>query len=369
MPNHAGTSVTIFDSMPCTPVLPSSAKPSSVLILTALGLGVLLAAALRLCVGREFGWPGGNLFYALDRLFLSGWSEGSAQTTILDIRLLRVTSACLVGLALAASGVALQALLRNPLAEPFILGLSSGAALGIMVQWLIAFTLYQRFGGSHLGALLGSMGSALIVYAASRRRGMIDPLGLLLTGVVLSTVNGAVIMLLNYLKMPAGMREDIGRWMMGYLNETITSPTLLGVAVLTLMGVLLLALMGRAMDVATFSDSEALSLGVNLKVLRTVLFLLATILAGGAVVLAGPIGFVGLICPHLGRLMLGPGHRHLVIGSALLGAILVILADTLAVVLDRTFNIGLMPIGIFTAMIGGPLFLWMLHPKLGASDR
>ncbi len=355
--------------MPSSNALPSPRQRSAVLILAALLLGVLLSAALRLCIGREFGWPGGDVFSALYRLFVGGWSEGSAQTTILDIRLLRVVSACLVGLALAASGVALQALLRNPLAEPFILGLSSGAALGIMVQWLIVYSLYQRFGGSHLGALLGAMVSALIVYAASRRRGMIDPLGLLLTGVVLSTVNGAVIMLLNYLKMPAGMREDIGRWMMGYLNETIGSQALLGVAVLTFIGVLLLALLGRAMDVATFSDSEALSLGVNLKLLRTMLFVLATVLAGGAVVLAGPIGFVGLICPHLGRLMLGPGHRYLVIGSALLGAMLVILADTLAVVLDRTFNIGLMPIGIFTAMIGGPLFLWMLHPKLGASDR
>ncbi|NJL30997.1 MAG: iron ABC transporter permease [Phycisphaerales bacterium] len=332
-------------------------------------IGLVLAGTLRLCVGREFGWPQGNLFTAVYRLFIAGWADGSAQSTVLDIRLLRVTCACLVGLALAASGVALQALLRNPLAEPFILGLSSGAALGIMVQWLIVYSLYQQFGGSHLGALLGSMASALIVYSASRRRGMIDPLGLLLTGVVLSTVNGAVIMLLNYLKMPAGMREDIGRWMMGYLNETVTTPALLTVALLTVAGVVLLAMLGRAMDAASFSDAEAVSLGVNLKFLRTLLFIMATVLTGGAVVLAGPIGFVGLICPHLARLMLGPGHRQLVIGSALLGAMLVILADTLAVVLDRQFNIGLMPIGIFTAMLGGPLFLWMLHPKLGMGER
>ena len=129
------------------------------------------------------------------------------------------------------------------------------------------------------------------------------------------------------------------------------------------LGVLLAA--SRAMGVATTSDAEAISLGVNLPRMRAVLFAVASVLAAGAVVLAGPIAFVGLVCPHIARLVLGPRHGPLLIGSALLGASLVITADTTSAALGLWLGIGLMPIGIFTAIGGGPAFLWMLRPQLG----
>ncbi|MFA9479681.1 FecCD family ABC transporter permease [Phycisphaerales bacterium AB-hyl4] len=307
---------------------------------------------------------------ALFRLAV-GWSSlglpaGEDAALIWQIRLYRVAIAATVGAALAVAGVALQTLLRNPLAEPYILGLSTGAAAGVMAQSLLFYYMGIALGASHLGALVGATASMLIVFLASRRHGVLDPLGLLLTGVVLGTINGAIIMLLNYLAGPGGIRDDLMRWMMGYLNESTGGLSLAIVAVVTLVGIASLLAMHRAMDVATLSESEARSLGVPLPGLRTLLFLTASVLAAGAVVLAGPIAFVGLICPHLGRILLGPRHGPLIIASAILGATLIIAADVAAALIALVGpGIGLMPIGIFTAIIGGPVFLWMLRPHLG----
>jgi iron complex transport system permease protein len=334
------------------------------LVIPALLLLTAAAALLRLCVGEVWGWPSGGLGPALHRiLVVRGLGNPVDTVQIMDLRLLRVILAIVVGATLASSGVALQSLLRNPLAEPFILGLSSGAAVGVMAQMTISYRLNQTLGPVHTGGLIGAVATMAIVFAASRRRGMLDPLGLLLVGVVVSTINGAVIMLLNYVAGPAGLREDLSRWMMGFLNESVRGPDLLVVLLISGTGIALLMAAGRSMDVATFSDEEAISLGVNLPVLRTTLFIVASVLAAGSVVLAGPIAFVGLICPHVVRLLLGPGHRALVAGSALAGATLILLADTASFALD--FGQGRMPIGIFTAMLGGPVFLWMLRPHLG----
>lgn len=326
---------------------------------------MMAAGTVRLWLGQKVGWPEGSLKRAAGQILWPFGRQGNVQG-VMEVRLVRVVIGGVVGLALAGGGVALQNLLRNPLAEPFILGLSSGAALGVMVQWKLGYL----WGGApalgpHAGALAGACAAAAVVYAASRRHGVLDPLGLLLTGVVLSTLCGAAIMLLNYLHSPAGLRSGVDRWMMGYLNEAIPLTHLWAVAVATLAVLGALWWLGPAMDVASFSDAEAESLGVNMRRLRSVLFVCASVLAAGAVVLAGPIGFVGLICPHVARLLVGPGHRKLVVTAACLGGALVLVADSLAAVLDRAMGIGLMPIGIFTALTGGPVFLWMLRPQLG----
>jgi iron complex transport system permease protein len=303
-----------------------------------------------------------------------GWPTGDAADFILQNRRFLLILGLIVGVALATSGVALQALLRNPLAEPFILGLSTGAAAGVMAQSLLYRGWHIPQGANAGGALIGAAASMIIVFLASRRKGMIDPLGLLLTGVVLSTINGALIMLLNYAVGPGGIRDDLAQWMMGFLNDDSATITVYITAAVTAAGLALLIILGRAMDVASFSDTEAQSLGVNLARLRTILFLTASILAAGAVVLAGPIAFVGLISPHLARILLGPGHRALLIGSAMIGAGLIVLADILSSLIGYVgitafdFQIGKLPIGIFTAMIGGPAFLWMLRPQLGRSQ-
>lgn len=285
-------------------------------------------------------------------------------------RLARLQFAVVVGVALAGSGVALQALLRNPLAEPFILGLSTGAGAGIVAHEMLARRLDTFLGPTWLGALAGAAATMLIVYLAGRRRGVIDPLGLLLTGVVVGTINGAAVMIFSYLKQRGEPdAEALSMFMMGQLRVGMTGAWVFwSTAALTLAGLALLAWKAPAMDVATLSNAEAQALGVNLRALRALLFAVSSVLAAGAVVLAGPIAFVGLIAPHLGRLLTGPTHRPLLIVSALLGAALVVAADTVAAGLDYAFGFGLLPVGVFTAIVGGVAFLWMLRPQLGRGE-
>ena len=345
-------------------LFPTRRRRQTTFTLVGLAFLLMVVVGFRMCVGSRLGWPGGRLDQAFWRLLVAGWWEGVGFDSVLDIRLNRVALAVLAGSSLATGGVALQALLRNPLAEPFILGLSSGAGVGVMAQMWAAHRWGFLLGHHHLGALLGASVSMLIVYVAGQRRGVIDPLGLLLVGVVLGTLNGAVMVLMNHLSGSVELRNDLARWMMGYLNEDLMgTPAVLVTAAITGVGLVVLWRLGPAMDVASFSDAEAASLGVNMRRLRGVLFVAASVLAAEAVVLAGPIAFVGLVCPHAVRLLLGPVHRPLVLGSAMVGAGLILLADAAAVGLD--FGQGLLPLGVFTSVLGGPVFVWMLRPQLG----
>lgn len=338
-------------------------------VVAAVLLAVLCgAAALRLGVGTS-AW---------------GLPVGEARWDILALRGDRLIVAAVVGASLAVAGVALQALLRNPLAEPFILGLSTGAAAGMVGQRLIAAALGISLGFGFGGAAIGAGVCMLIVYLASRRHGVLDPLGLLLTGVVLSTMNGALIMLAVHFR-PDLLRVELSQWMMGYLSVDggaviswakglaqrnaawdIGFPWAWSVVSgVSLAGFAMLWRQGRAMDVATLSPGEAEAMGVDLRKLRVVLFGVSSVLAAGAVVLAGPIAFVGLVCPHVARLLVGPGHRALLWSSAILGAALVILADTAGAGLAWGWGVGVVPLGVFTAIVGGLAFLWMLRPQLG----
>lgn len=295
-----------------------------------------------------------------------GWPTGEYAGLLIDLRIQRLAVAAIVGIALAVSGVALQALLRNPLAEPYILGLSTGAGLGIMVQGYLAlqFGVAASLGG--FGAALGTAATLAIVYFASRRNGVIDRLGLLLVGIVLATINGALIMLLNYLAGPGQLRNNLVEWMMGVLQQRPLGRQDLLATVVCVVSLGLLLWQGRAMDIATLDDDEASALGINTNRLKAMLLLTASVLTATAVLIAGPIAFIGLIAPHLARLLLGPTHRPLLIGAAMLGATLLIVADVASdTVAAMNESIGSIPIGIFTAIIGGPLFLWMLRPQLG----
>lgn len=297
-----------------------------------------------------------------------GWPSGEHASILMDIRIQRGVVAAIVGVALAVSGVALQALLRNPLAEPFILGLSTGAGLGIMVQGFIALQLglVVTTSTDGLGAILGTFLTLGIVYLASRRNGVIDRLGLLLVGVVLATINGAMIMLLNYLAGPGVLRDNLMQWMMGMLQVRPLGRQDEVAAWVCVVSLGLLLWKGKAMDIATLDDDEASALGVSIDRLKLLLLLTASVLTATAVLIAGPIAFIGLIAPHLARLLLGPTHRPLLIGAAMLGATLLIVADVASdTVAALNQNVGLIPIGIFTAILGGPVFLWMLRPQLG----
>ena len=270
-----------------------------------------------------------------------------------------------VGASLATSGVLLQALLRNPLASPFILGITAGAGLGVMTAMYLGHlsgSASSWTATSVTPALVGALAVMGVVYTLAQRRGWIDPVSLVLVGVIVSAICGALIMLLQHL-VPAGLHGEITRWMMGRIPQSAPTSTLVFAGGLSVAGVAIATVMGRAMDAATLGDDEARSVGLSLGPLRVWLFLLAGALTAGAVALCGPIGFVGLIAPHAARLVLGPHHTPLVIGAALAGVILVVGADVARQAID--LGTGRMPIGVFTALIGGPAFIWLLRTGRG----
>jgi iron complex transport system permease protein len=271
----------------------------------------------------------------------------------------------IAGVALAVAGVLLQALLRNPLASPFILGVSSGSALGVMLATYVAYMsggAWRLIGGDAVPALLGAVATLAVVYGLGQRRGWLDPLSLVLIGVVVSAICGALIMFLQHL-VPQGLRGDLVTWMMGSIDQGVGAGWLMMVVVVTLGGCAVALVMGRAMDAATLGDEEARSVGLSVGPLRVTMFLIAGALTAGAVALAGPIGFVGLIAPHAGRLLLGPRHTLLLVGAAMIGAALLIGADVASQVISA--GGGRVPVGVFTALIGGPGFIWLLRSGRG----
>jgi len=289
------------------------------------------------------------------------WPEDDA---ILSIRAQRVAAAGLAGAALAVAGVLLQSLLRNPLASPDLLGLASGGAFAVMLVTYIAYRTGATISPAIThgpAALVGALTALGVVYALAQRRGMIEPVSLILVGVIVTITCAAATTLIQSL-MPPDPAQSAVRWLFGNISDEHTWPKLAVVSAAVAVCTVIALWASRAMDAAALSDDEARSVGVPLGALRLILFVTAGVLTAAAVVLAGPIGFVGLVCPHLVRMMAGPTHRPLVIGAFLAGAALLITAD--ATVKGVNLASGRLPIGVLTALIGGPIFVVLLRRAL-----
>jgi iron complex transport system permease protein len=280
-------------------------------------------------------------------------------------RLCRAAVAAEVGVALAVAGLALQALLRNPLAEPYILGISSGAGVGVLCGLALATHLaLPRWATTPALAMVGGLATAVVVYAIAHRRGRLDPYVLLLAGVMINVFNGALILVILQFTKPTEMIHFIG-WGMGKVPEWIwNEPILLivsGAAVLAGWGILFTR--GAAFNALGLGDEVASSTGVSVQALRIQTFVVVSLMTAMAVSLAGPIGFLGLIVPHVCRMLLGPDHRLLVIVSGFGGAMFLMAADTLCRLIDT--GMGELPVGVITAMAGGPFFIYLLRTRRG----
>ncbi len=339
-------------------ISPAARRHRGLVVLLLVGLG---AVAGRLLVGRGvdadglattvFGFPGATLF---------------------EIRLSTVLAGGIAGAALGLSGLSFQILLRNPLASPWVLGVSSGAGFGLMLaMWLARLGGVAAVVGSGLLAGAGIPASALgallaisIVWMLSRRLGGFDPVGLVLCGVVTSATFGAGIMLLQHL-VPSGVRGDLVGWMMGRIPELAPAwlLTVGGVAVVTASVVGCRA--APLLDASSLGDDEARSIGVPLDAMRWWLLMVGGALAAIAVVLVGPIAFVGLLAPHAGRRLAGAGHRGVVLATVIAGATMLVLADAIRQVID--LGGGRLPVGVLTALVGGPAFLGLLLRGRGRS--
>jgi iron complex transport system permease protein len=313
---------------------------------------LLVILALLTAGSLAYSLLSGSVDTGLDTLLaiLSGNGDGLTRQIVLELRWPRTAAAFTTGALLAVAGALMQVLLRNPLADPYVLGISGGAATGALLSMLFGLGSWWLQGSAFFGALL----SMLLVFGLSRGSGTWNTHRLLLTGVVIAAGWGAVIGFLLAISPDQGLRNMLF-WLMGDLSRTgmpvVAAPALV-------IGLLIALAMGRSLNLLTRGDLAAQSLGVSVQALRVVIYLLASFMTALAVTLAGSVGFVGLVVPHLLRLSGVRDHRLLLPAAVLLGGSLLVIADTLARTLLAPNQL---PVGILTAMVGVPLFLALLY--------
>jgi len=291
--------------------------------------------------------------------------SGSVDHAILfDVRLPRIALSALAGAGLAAVGVAFQALLRNPLAEPYILGVSGGAALGATLVIALGLPIAGILGAAAVpaSAMLGGIAATALVYAVSRAGGQGSSTSMLLAGVIVNAIAGALITFIKTL-VSAAKAQDLLFWLMGFID--VPSPaTLLAVfAYVAIGGAVLLADAGR-LNLLSLGDETAQYLGVNVRSLERRVYVASSLVVGGIVSVTGLIGFVGLVVPHALRRVLGPDHRILLPNSIVMGATMLVLCDLVSRAAFRWLGTE-PPVGAVTALIGGPLFLMLLRRRAG----
>jgi iron complex transport system permease protein len=285
------------------------------------------------------------------------WADNVDAQIFFVARLPRVMAGALIGATLAAAGVVLQALMRNPLATPFTLGVSAGAALGAMLA--IAFRLdVGTLGISSvpIASFIGSLVAIAIVYglASSQRRGLSTNV-LLLAGVTLNSFFSALILFVQYLSDFAESFRTV-RWLMGDLDVGSYGP-LLAATPFIIAAFAVFAVLPRALNLLTMGEDVAAGRGVEVARAQRWAFFSASLATGAAVSLGGPVGFIGIVVPHLVRLMVGSDHRVVLPAATLFGSAFLVLCDLLARTIMAPLEI---PVGIITALIGGPFFLWLL---------
>ena len=272
------------------------------------------------------------------------------------VRLPRIILAAIVGAALACAGVVFQALLRNPLADPYILGVSSGAGLGVIIA-IIGGLTWTLWGRSPVAvfAFAGALGTVWLVWFIGRFTGRSHVTGLILAGVVVNAFFSAIIMFLTSVAKSEQVHATIF-WLMGNMTEESFIVLWLGAGCVT-AGMVVLFFISPQLNALSFGEQDARSMGVNIAGTRTIAFAAAAFITAVAVSLSGLVGFVGLIVPHAVRLVFGPDHRQLLVLSGITGAAFLVAADTLARIVVAPAQL---PVGVVTAIAGGPLFLLLL---------
>ena len=325
-------------------------------LLTVGAMSALLL--LSIVVSSMFGPTRLDLRQALDSSIIN-----NPQANILfGIRLPRILLAGLIGGALAGAGVVFQAILRNPLADPYVLGISSGAALGAATGVLLnAQYSLLGFNAMTVCAFIGALATIFFVYAIAQSYGRVITHSLLLTGVIINYVFAAVIMLITSV-IDFTKARDIIFWLMGNLGKIEYSySTILMSGIYIFVGAAVLLWCSRDLNILSLGESSASQLGVEVERLKKIVFFATSLITAAAVAEGGPIGFVGLIIPHAVRMLFGPDHRLLFPAAFLGGGIFLILTDTVARIGVRGSEI---PVGVITALCGGPLFILLLRRQI-----
>jgi iron complex transport system permease protein len=332
---------------------PSRASPRAVVAVWLAGILLLLLFFGSFLIGRFAVSPSDLL--ALFHARLTGADHGLSpmlDTVVFQIRLPRVAAAMLVGAALAGAGATYQAMFRNPLVSPDILGVSAGAGLGAV----LAIYLSLPVAGIQIMAFAVGLATVVSVYFISQAVRGHDPfLVLVLAGVVMGTLAGAGVSLLKYLADPYDQLPAITFWLLGSL-AAVAPVDLLGVLPPIFVGLVPLYLLRWRMNLMSLGEEEARALGVDTARLRLVFIVAATLITAAAVSVSGVIGWVGLVIPHIARMLVGPDFARLLPASLLLGAGYLLVIDDLA----RSVTALEIPLGVLTAALGAPFFLWLL---------
>lgn len=278
-----------------------------------------------------------------------------AESVLWNVRLPRVVLAVLVGAALGCAGALMQGVFGNPLAEPGVIGISSGAAVGAVASIALGLSFLGNWTVTAC-AFVAGLATVLLVYVLARAGGRTEVVTLILTGIAVNAFAGALIGLCVFLADNAQISQ-ITFWQLGSLAQA-TWPKVLAVLPCALAGLLVAPLHSRRLDLLALGERPARHLGVDVERLRLVLILLVALLTAAAVAVAGIITFVGLVVPHLLRMAAGPGHRFLVPGSALGGAVVLVGADLAARTVAQPAEL---PLGVLTALLGSPFFFWLLR--------
>jgi iron complex transport system permease protein len=323
----------------------------TVLVCSLLLVGLLLMILISSIVGSQ-PLPFTNSICAL--AFRSNCGLSAEQHTILfDLRLPRILLAGVVGICLASAGAGYQALLRNPLAEPYLLGVSNGAAVGTMTA--LVFFSHIEWTRPVL-AFAGALAASFVVYQLARGRAGATPERLILAGVIVTTFLSSAIVFITTL-MDATRIRSFTFWLLGDLSGT-TASLLVITFIAAGTGLFVLALNARSLNLMMLGERDAFDLGVEVTRVRFIVFVAASLLVGSSVAASGSVGYVGLVVPHLVRLSFGSDNRLVIVAAAIAGASFVILADTVArtIIAPRE-----LPVGAITALIGAPLFIYLLR--------
>ena len=307
------------------------------------GVGLLLLLVLAICIAALLG---------SERLSFFDLNE-QQETILFDIRLPRILLGACVGASLALAGASLQSLLRNPLAEPYLLGVSNGAALGTM----LAFVFFTQFELARpLMAFGGASIATFVVYQMAKSRAGMNVERLVLSGVIVTTFLSSIIVLLTSLLDAAKLRS-FTFWLLGDLSQATKNGFYLSF-VAVIIGTIVLVRNARALNLMMIGERDAFDFGVEIGRVRWMVFATSSLLVGTAVAASGSVGYVGLIVPHLVRLAIGSDNRLVIPFSAFAGAIFVVSADTIARVAIAPREL---PVGAITALIGAPLFIYLLR--------
>ncbi|MGO3734067.1 MAG: FecCD family ABC transporter permease [Canibacter sp.] len=344
-----------YDADPAS--LPAPNRRRVTVLLIALGIGLVFASLLSAALG-QMQIPVVEVIGSLCRKAGLGCGvepvHPNADAALWEVRFPRVALAILVGSALATAGAIMQGVFGNPLADPGVIGVSSGASVGASLMIITGAAAASSF-AIPAGAFVTGVFTALLVYTISRARGKTQVITLILTGIAVNAFCGAALALMTF-AADTNQREQIVFWQMGSLAGALWE-SVGTVFPLLILGLVFAFAIAQKLDLLSLGDDAARHLGLNIERLRIVSIVIVAILTAAAVSFAGIVGFVGLVIPHLIRMIVGPGHRVLVPASALGGAFLLVLADTFA---RTAIAYAELPLGMLTALIGGPFFFMLI---------